>query len=64
MSTEAHELAVEVAWERLQEAFDKGDYDEEFVYWCVDRGIHKDYAPDYEESFLEDKLEEIIDNWS
>lgn len=63
MSTQAHELAVETAWERLEEAFDGGTYDEEFLMWCFENGIHKDYACDYVVNFLEEKLEDIIDNW-
>lgn len=63
MSNESLDLAIEIAWERLTEQLNDGEFDYEFDMWCTENGIHHDDAPDYEESFLERKLEQIIDNW-
>ena len=41
--------------------WDAGDYDDEFVMWCGENGIHKDDAPDYEDYFLNRKFEEMMD---
>lgn len=43
--------------------WDNGEYEHEFYVWCCENMIHKDDAPDHEETFMEMKFVQLMEEY-
>lgn len=41
--------------------WEAGDYEQEFDKWCSEQMLHKDDWPDYEDDFLQEKFNEMME---